>query len=186
MYDERVAEAIRAVLSSAENGIPASRPDLHGDLPGVPGALGRALRKIHTSPIPDRAAPFDLTQAMTHRLSDGEIVPEELGEPYRRYSAEALVEAWQNAPGRSDEMTCCIGRPTIDRMLLAAGEVSDVEGEFGLVVDPHLDLAVMQHSLHRALGGEAVFGFYEAYDSQPDLLRLDRADLAARLLGWIA
>jgi aminoglycoside phosphotransferase len=65
------------------------------------------------------------------------------------------------------------------------GEVAGIRGEFGLVGDRHLDLAVIQHSIHRTLGAEAVFGFYEAYGSDPNIVALDHYVLTGLLLGWI-
>lgn len=111
-----------------------------------------------------------------------------MAEPYDRYAAERLVEIWTEAelPATYESTTVVLaGALSIDRMLLANGELSGIEGACGLIGDRHLDLAVLQHSVHRDLGAEAVFGFYESYGADPNIVALDHFVLAALLLGWI-
>ena len=47
----------------------------------------------------------------------------------------------------------------------------------------HFDLAIVQRSLHYDLGPAAVFGSYEGYGADPDLVRLDHFVLASLLIG---
>jgi aminoglycoside phosphotransferase len=54
-----------------------------------------------------------------------------------------------------------------------------------IVADRHLDLAIAHLSVGAVLGQEAVFGFYDAYGRDPDLIRLDRAVLVAHVLGAV-
>ena len=117
------------------------------------------------------------------------IDPASLPEPYDRYEADRLVEIWSDgALPESYESNSVVlaGSLTIDRMFLTDGELTGLSGDFGLVGDRHLDLAVVQHSIHRQLGAEAVFGLYEAYGSDPNIVVLDHYVLAGLLLGWIS
>lgn len=134
-------------------------------------------------------APVDVSALLEELLLDGRLDTTNLPEPYRRYPAAELVEMWRRWPAPvtpAAPAVCSVGRLTVDRMLLSEGEVVGIGGgEFGLVADRHLDLAVLHNSLHLSLGAEAVFGFYEAYGMDPDLVLLDRYVLCAHLLGWL-
>ncbi len=187
-FNRHVAAAIEASLGGPAAGDPADRPDLHGDLPGLPAALGRGLAAIHGSDIPPDAEPANLAGLIRTRLDRGAIRTDQLSDPYSRYGADQLVAVWDEGAARCSDtsiMVCLVGAPTIDRLLIRGGEVAGVSGPFGLVGDPHLDLAVIQHSIHRTLGAEAVFGFYEAYGSDPNIVMLDHYVLTGLLLGWI-
>ncbi len=188
-FKTAAAEAIVIALGGTNAGAPADRPDLHGDLPGLPAALGRGTARIHGIPVPPNATQFDAAAAITARLAAGMIDPAAMPEPYDRYEADRLVEIWTEAtlPDSYASIPVVLaGSLTIDRMLLADGELSGISGEFGLVGDRHLDLAVAQHSVHHQLGAEAVFGFYEAYGADPNIVVLDHHVLSGLLLGWIS
>ncbi len=188
-FDPLVAAAIAAVFATSSAGVPADRPDLHGDLPGLPAALGRGVARIHAAPIPVDTPRFNVLDAIRDRLEAGLISTSSMPEPYDRYSAKELSELFEQSPGDEASAggpTCVVGRLTLDRVLLADGEVSGIGGGgYGLVSDRHLDLAVLHHSIHTTLGAEAVFGFYEAYGSDPSLVLLDRYVIATYLLGWM-
>ncbi len=188
-FDSQVAAAIHGALGDPGDGHRADRPDLHGDLPGVPAALGRGLARIHRVVLSDPVAPVDVSALVEDLLLAGRLDTLSLPEPYRRYRAAELVEMWRRWPEPvtpTAPAVCSVGRLTVDRMLLADGEVVGIGGgEYGLIADRHLDLAVIHHSIHLSLGAEAVFGFYEAYGMDPDLVLLDRYVLCAHLLGWL-
>jgi hypothetical protein len=188
-FDTRVAAAIHQALGDHRRGHRADRPDLHGDLPGVPAALGRGLARIHHAVPDEPVEPFDLARVLEQHLVAGRVDTSSLPDPYRRYGAAELVEIWRRWPQpvtASGPAVCSVGRLSVDRMLLSDGEVVDIGGgPFGLMADRHLDLAVLHHSLHLTLGADAVFGFYEAYGTDPDLVVLDRHVLYAHLLGWM-
>lgn len=146
------------------------------------------MARIHAAPIPAKAARFNVVAAIRDRLEAGLITTSSMPEPYDRYSAQELGELFEQSPGTeaSPAPTCAVGRLSLDRILLTDGEVSGIDGGgYGLVSDRHLDLAVLHHSIHSTLGAEAVFGFYEAYGSDPSLVLLDRFVIAAYLLGWM-
>jgi hypothetical protein len=188
VFNRDVAAAIEAALGGPADGDPADRPDLHGDLPGLPAALGRGLATIHSSEVPPQVEPADLSSLIRMRLDHGAIATDELSDPYSRYDAGQLVTIWEDGAERCKDdsgLVCLIGAPRIDRLLMRDGEVAGVNRPFGLLGDRHLDLAVIQHGIHRTLGAEAVFGFYEAYGSDPNLVLLDHHVLSGLLLGWI-
>ena len=179
---------IASALGDPGPGVPADRPDLHGDLPGLPAALGRGAARIHSLPLPVSPQFFDLEAAVEERLEAGLIDPSTLPEPYDRYSAADLVAHWKAAPvsAQIEDPVCTVGWLTVDRFLLNNGEACGIAGgPFGLLANRHLDLAVLHASIHEKLGAEAVFGFYEAYGTDPSILELDRYTTAAYLLGWL-
>ena len=188
-FDPLVAASIAAGFVTSSVGNPANRPDLHGDLPGLPAAVGRGVARIHATPIPAETVRFNVVAAIQDRLEAGLIETASMPEPYSRYSAQELSDLFERSPGGDafgGGPTCVVGQLTLDRILLADGEVSGIGGGgYGLAGDPHLDLAVLHHSIHTTLGAEAVFGFYEAYGSDPSLVLLDRYVIAAYLLGWM-
>ena len=188
-FDAAAKEAIVAALGDSNEGAPADRPDLHGDLPGLPGAVGRGVAKIHQIQVPASSDRFDVEAAIAARLNAGLIDPGTLPEPYDRYEADRLVEIWTEAvlpDSYHSEPVVLAGSLTIDRMFLTAGELTGLSGDFGMVGDRHLDLAVIQYSIHHQLGAEAVFGLYEAYGADPNIVVLDHYVLAGLLLGWIS
>jgi hypothetical protein len=187
-FNRDVAAAIEGSLGGSSTGDPADRPDLHGDLPGLPAALGRGLARIHRSVVPPDLAPTDLGALIRKRLDRGVITSADLPDPYSRYAPEQLMKIWsRNADGcaEASASVCLVGGLTIDRLLIRKGEVAGVSGAFGLIGDPHLDLAVVQTSIHHTLGAEAVFGFYDAYGADPNIVLLDHHVLTGMLLGWI-
>ncbi|MFW2383261.1 MAG: hypothetical protein ACN4GZ_16025 [Acidimicrobiales bacterium] len=188
-FNRDVAAAIEMSLGGSTGGDPADRPDLHGDLPGLPGALGRGLATIHRSVVPHGADPTDVGALIRARLDHGVVEPADLPDPYCRHDVERLFSFWEAGGVRCDQIAtsvCLVGALTIDRLLMNEGEVTGISGAFGLVGDHHLDLAVLQHSIHETLGAEAVFGFYEAYGSDPNIVALDHYTLTGLLLGWIS
>ncbi|MBT8240900.1 MAG: hypothetical protein KJN63_06700 [Acidimicrobiia bacterium] len=187
-FNREVAAAIELSLGPPLTGDPADRPDLHGDLPGLPAALGRGLATIHRSVVPPGLQPADLGELIRTRLDRGAVTPADMPDPYSRYDPEQLIEIWSQGEERgagSGAPVCLVGGLTIDRLLIHSGEVAGVRGAFGLIGDRHLDLAVIQTSIHHTLGAEAVFGFYEAYGSDPNIVLLDQHVLSGMLLGWI-
>lgn len=184
--DPAAAAAIGRVLGRGA-GVPADRPDLHGDLPGLAAMLGRTVARIHAVDVPDSALPFDPLAGIERRLAAGRIDPHRLPHPYSSYSPGELVERFRRAPAaEGSSPVCCVGALTIDRLLIDGDELVGITGGgFGLVADRHADLAVAQQSIFTSLGGDAVFGFYEAYRTQPNIIELDRWTLAGHLLGWL-
>ena len=188
LFSPAVAEEIARSFPPPPEGdaaAPADRPDLHGDLPALPGALGRGLAAVHGVRPPADALPLDLAALVDERLARGAIQVDRLPEPYRRYRAAQLVQLWHDRHRPPDPMVCLVGAATIDRFLMSGGRVAGFAAPFGMIGDRHLDLAVLHHSIHYTLGPEAVFGFYEAYGSDPDLVQLDHHVLTSLLLGWL-
>lgn len=182
--DPAAATAIDRVLGRGA-GVPADRPDLHGDLPGLAALLGRIVARIHAVTVPDSAEPFDPLAGIERRLAAGRIDPDRLPHPYSSHAPEELVERFRRAPATDGcSPVCCVGALTIDRLLISGDELVGIAGGYGLVADRHADLAVVQQSIFTLLGGDAVFGFYEAYQTQPNIIELDRWTLAGHLLGW--
>ena len=170
-------------------GVPLHRVDLIGDVTAAASAVGDTLARLHRLPVADvgddvgcgwEALHADIASALAATLIDPSLLPD----PYLRYDAARLVEIWAaGRPESDDDLVVCHGDPSLPNFLIDGGELSGVLDLGRLrVADRHLDLAIAQRSVHRNLGPEAVFVFYEAYGSDPDLVRLDHYLLASLLL----
>jgi aminoglycoside phosphotransferase len=170
---------------AGSDGYPADRPDLHGDLDGVAAALGTAMRRLHEIPIAD--APLESGwEHLEQRIADNapSVVAADLPEPYRRYTVARLLELWREGRPQVEDLVVCHGDARICNFLMTDGVVTGMEALGNLcIVDRHFDLAIIQRSLHFDLGPAAVFGFYQGYGVDPDLVRLDHFVLASLLLG---
>lgn len=197
-----LSDAVKKALTSDDESDsvahPAARPDLHGDLPGVPSALGSALRAVHNTSLRDlvsdpqtlRATDCweDVASRIQNRIRNNLIAPDQFPEPYSRYGTTELWDLWVSGqpPHRDADVVLCIGDASMDNLRMAHGKVVGCAstGE-AMIADRHLDLARMQMSVQEHLGNEAVFGFYESYGSEPGLLALDHYVMANLLLGHV-
>jgi hypothetical protein len=122
-------------------------------------------------------------------VADGSVVAAELAEPYRRYQpAELLDMVTGSSVGWSDDdgPVWCHGLPSAEAFRIEGGRfVGFADFDRAVVADRHLDLAIAHWGIDRVLGAEAVYGLYEGYGQDPDLLRLDHYLLVANLLGLI-
>lgn len=172
------------------DGHPANRPDLHGDLPRLGAIMGQALAQLHG--LESGGAPFPsgwdwICDCIAGRLSSGAIDPAALSKPYDLYSAEQLVQMWQATRPPSEDLVVCIGRATLADVLIKDSCLAGFENaDYSMIADRHLDLAVAQQSIHAELGSEAVFGFYEGYGMDANIVKLDHYILASRLLGIVS
>lgn len=90
-------------------------------------------------------------------------------------------------PGARPDLVVGHGRPLVGHVLVDAAGPSGLLGLDRLaVVERHHDLAVAHRHIQTLFGGEAVFGFYEGYGRDPDLIRLDRAVLVDVLDAAVA
>lgn len=194
------------LVTESPSGLPADRPDRHAEPGALAGAIGAGLAAMHAL-APETSAPpwVDASRAIDEpwapliercgrAVAAGRVDTAALPPPYDRYRPERLLElleAGGSGPGPSldggsghDGPVMCHGRPTLDRFVIDRGRFVGFDG-FGEVVvaDRHLDLAIAHLGVAGVLGAEAVFAFYEGYGADPDLARLDRAVLAAHLLG---
>ena len=166
-------------------GVPAHRPDLHGDVGSLAEVAGNALRELH-------ALPVDLAPSTVERGWDAiaalasATVAAGLGavdDPYQRYSGDELLELWLQGRPAVEDLVICHGDPALPNMMAQQGVFSGWVDVGGVrVADRHLDLAHAHASIHRNLGPEAVYVFYDTYGQDPDLLRLDHYLLAKQLL----
>ncbi len=115
------------------------------------------------------------------RAGIGALDPTILPDPYRRYEAERLLEIWLEGRPGVEDLVLCHGRPDLDNLLVDPAPVGWVGVGRLRLADRHADLAVVQYSLHRRFGPDSVFAFYEAYGTEPDLVRLDHYLLASFL-----
>lgn len=164
-------------------GTPAHRAELHPDVEDLVTGVADALRRLHAIPVD--SCPFDagwerLDAEVQAALAGGWIDPSAMAEPFARYDAQRLVELWrQGRPERQDPVVLH-GDASLPNLLLDGDTVTGVVdvGRLG-VGDRHLDLAVAQESILRNLGPHALFAFYDAYGTDPDLVRLEHYRLGA-------
>ncbi len=176
-------------LVTLPSGHPAHRPDLQPVPDQVPGLVGEALRRMHDLDVEpcSFSAGWEVQHATIAAAVDaGRLDITALPAPYDRYGADRLLELL--VEGRPDTATIvvCHGAPALSNLWFDQGQLSATTGHHRLgLADPHLDLAVAHRSLQSWFGGEAVFGFYEGYGSDPDLVRLDHYVLIDVLLQAI-
>lgn len=182
----RVDRAERAwLVTERMPGVPAHRPDLHGDVGSLAEVAGTALRELHAISLD--AAPTSIErgwEALQRRAAQTVAAGiEEIDEPYSRYSADELLTMWQDGRPDTEDLVVCHGDPALPNMLAHHGTfVGWVDLAGVRIADRHLDLAHAHTSIHRNLGPEAVYVFYDTYGTDPDLVRLDHYLLAKQLL----
>jgi aminoglycoside phosphotransferase len=167
-------------------GLPAHRAELHPDTGVLVAAVARALRALHELAVDD--CPFDagwarLDAEVAATLAAGRLDPATLDPPFSRYEAGRLVELWRaGRPAGEDAPVVVHGDASLPNLLVDGDTCTgfvDV-GRLG-VGDRHLDLAVVHQSIQRNLGPQAVFAFYDAYGTDPDLVRLEHYRLGTLL-----
>ncbi len=166
-------------------GHPADRVDLLGEIQAVIEGFARALARIHS--LPTEQAPLDvgwtaLHLDIEHQLD--QLDPKELPDPYSRYGARELFGIWTAGRPSVEDLVVCHGNPQLENVLLHQGTLAGFRDLTQLrIADRHLDLAIAHASIHRRFGGDASFIFYDAYGTDPDLIRLDHYTLATHLLA---
>ncbi len=168
------------VHSSDRAGIAASRPDLHGQVRGLAKGLGQTLRDIHAiGPESIRGLPAEfgwsaVAAQIDRALEAGKVLPSSLPDPYCRYGVKQLHAIWVQGRPDAENLVLCHGKPLLSYFFFDGEDFVGTDHlESFIVADQHLDLAIMQREIHQILGAEAVFEFYEAYESDPDLVRID-------------
>jgi aminoglycoside phosphotransferase len=182
-------EWLHSQLGVAGKGDPANRPDLHGDLPRLGVLAGEMLAQVHSldaSNAPLMSGWDHIDSVVAERLEGGLIDPDKLGKPYAMYKPQKLVQLWRQGRPNEEDLVVCCGLATLENLLISDSKFAGLaSGEDAIVADRHLDLAVIQQSIHVELGSEAVFAFYEGYGSDASILKLDHYVLASRLLGIV-
>lgn len=172
-------------LVTTTTGIPADRPELHGDTDRLVAAVADALRHLHALPVEE--CPFDagwdqLDAQVASALSARRIDPSSLIQPFDRYEPERLVQLWRQGRPQREEPAVVHGNPELSNLLVDGPRLTGLldVGRLG-VGDRHLDLAIVHQSIQRHLGPHGVFAFYDAYGTDPDIVRLEHYRLAALL-----
>lgn len=166
-------------------GVPAHRPDLHGDVGSLAEVAGSALREFHAIPLDPAPPAVERGWAALLRLAEVTVEAglDRLDEPYDRYSPTELLTMWRDGRPETEDLVVCHGDPSLPNMLAHQGRfVGWVDLAGVRIADRHLDLAHAHVSVHRNLGPEAVYIFYDTYGADPDLVRLDHYLLARQLL----
>ncbi len=174
-------------------GQPADRPDLHADPDDLVVAVANGLRQLHELSGDERRdvgqhAATGGWEAFVDRcraaVGDERFDPSLLPAPYDRYDGDQLLAMVVDGRPATEEPVLCHGRPVLAEFMVDGGSFSGFRSlDLMVVADRHLDLAIIHQSVHLALGPEAVFRFYEAYGSDPDIVRLDHYILICHLLG---
>lgn len=173
------------LVSERLPGVPAHRPDLHGDVGSLAEVAGVALRELHAVPV-DAAPPtiergWDALAALAEVTVAGGLAV--IDEPYDRYTADRLLEMWRAGRPPTEDLVVCHGDPALPNLMANQGSFTGFVDLAGVrVADRHLDLAHAHVSVHRNLGPEAVYVFYDTYGLDPDLVSLDHYLLAKQLL----
>lgn len=180
----------RWLVTARPPGEPALRPDRQPAPDVVPAAIGGALRDLHRVPAGD--CPFDGSWSDRMRrieaaVTEGRLDAASLPDPYRRYHPARLLELARSSRPVDVDPVVCHGAPVAANVVLDRGRVSGLIGVHRLgLADRHLDLAIAHRSLQALFGGEAVFGLYEGYGADPDLVALDHYVLLDVIDGAVA
>jgi aminoglycoside phosphotransferase len=166
------------LVTTVPPGHPGNAADEAPDPGDVSRAIGAGLRRLHELPVAD--CPFERSWgtivAQLQRGVEGDLVDaSSLPQPYSRYEAGRLLELVQSGrPSPPDDPVVCHGSPAVTNLFVDGGALSGVVGVHRLgVADRHLDLAIVHRSISDLLGPQALYGFYEGYGQDPDLVRLD-------------
>jgi aminoglycoside phosphotransferase len=173
------------LVSNRLAGFPAHRPDLHGDVGSLAELAGRALRAIHAISIDEAPASWPRGWDAVEATADATVASgiDDVDEPYRRYSPDKLLTMWRDGRPDSEDLVVCHGDPSLPNLIARHGELSGwVDLGAMRIADRHLDLAHAHASVHRNLGPEAVYVFYDAYGRDANLIHLDHYLLAKQLL----
>ncbi len=173
------------LVSERLPGVPAHRPDLHGDVGSLAEVAGAALRRLHAIPLDHAPSTIERGWEALSRLAEATAAHGlgELDEAYQRYEADELLSIWCAGRPPVEDLVICHGDPALPNLMAFRGDFTGfVDLSAVRIADRHLDLAHAHVSIHRNLGAEAVYVFYEAYGTDPDLLRLDHYLLAKQLL----
>ncbi|MDH3683382.1 MAG: hypothetical protein OEV40_25970, partial [Acidimicrobiia bacterium] len=123
-------------------------------------------------------------------VAAGRVDAAALPSPYDRYDPGRLVTViHETRPSSepSDDLVVCHGTPVVPNLFLDSGRFAGWTGLARLgVADRHADLAVAHRSIHALFGPDAVFGFYEGYGAEPDLVALDHYILIDVVLAAVA
>lgn len=189
------------LVTTVPTGQPATEPERQPRPDEVPSAIGAALRRLHD------LDPTTVMRGVAHRvggsgrsaslearilagLVDGAIDPAALPDPYRRYGAAELGDMVRDGAERSaaaarragDAEVVNHGDPAVGNWFLDGGALAATTGLHRAgPADRHLDLAIAYRSISDHFGPEAVFGFVDAYGTDPDLIRLDHHLLVSLL-----
>ncbi len=181
------------LVTTVPGGLPATEPERQPRPDDVPSAIGAALRRLHDldpsavlRSVDHRIGGSDSSESLGARvlagLAGGAIDPAALPDPYRRYGAVELAAMVRDGAERSaaaahragDAEVVNHGDPTVGNWCLDGGGRPGITGRHRAgPADRHLDLAIAYRSISDHFGPEAVFGFVDAYGTDPDLLRLD-------------
>ena len=171
---------------------PGNMVEHHPEPAALAAGLGRSLHALHHLDPTTVSADLKLchgegwegvAQQVESRLDANNFEPRELREPYRRYGPEQLWEMFRGARPQQEDLVINHGQFLPSNVLVSGGETGGLLGLSSMrLADRHFDLARMHLAIHELLGGEAVFAFYDAYGSEPNLIAIDHYIFAHTLL----
>lgn len=164
----------------------SDRIDLHGDIHGIVGVIADALHRVHRSAVGRDDFPFAVgweAYAAEVEQAASTLDPTTLPDPYRRYSASDLLGFFLDGRPAKEDLVLCHGKPVLENLVVEGTNAGWVDLGRLRLADRHVDLAIVQQSLHRRFGPESVFAFYEAFGAEADMVRLDHYLLGALILS---
>lgn len=188
-----IGQVGRWLVVTGPEGTGADKPELHPDPDDLITAVGAGMRLLHRLPTdalisqqprPDDEGRAAVAELCRRSVADGAVDPARLPAPYGRYSPDELIRLLVDGAPPRWEPVLCHGFATARRFIVDGGRFVGFDRiEAPLIADRHFDLAVIHQSVQHHFGPEAVFRFYEAYGSDPDIVRLEHHVLASHLLG---
>ncbi len=124
-----------------------------------------------------------LASQVRSELQSSRFVSAQLPEPYNRYGADQLLEMFEGGRPASADNVVSHGNFTPANVLVADGRPAGLLGLSAVrIIDRHFDMARMHLAISGQIGSEAVFGFYEGYGMEPNLIAVDHYIFAHTLL----
>ncbi|GAA1576822.1 aminoglycoside O-phosphotransferase APH(3')-IIb [Actinomadura kijaniata] len=155
-------------------------PSLEGAAPADIGAvMGRALRALHTLPVPD--CPFDgrlatVLERAAANVRDGAVDPDDFDDDHRDLTPGQVLDRLFTTRPPTEDLVVAHGDYTPSNVLLpASGDPVLIDVSALGVADRYRDLAIARRDLVEDHGEAAWEAFWESYGlvPEPDADRLD-------------
>ncbi len=184
---EVVVQQGQWLVTERPKGESAADPERHAEPGHLASRLAKALKLVHSLDV--ERCPFrrrwedyaaDIDRAASQQLID----PEQLPDPYCRYTVRELTEMFISGRPPVEDLVVAHGAPTVDDFYFSGDELTGVIAgpTFG-VAERNADLAWLHRGVRETYGDEAVFSYYDSYGPGESLLAVDNFFLASFLLA---
>ncbi len=175
------------LVTTRPDGQSAGDPELHAEPGHLASRLAKALRQIHS--IDPDSCPYsrtwqDYAAAINVAIKARTINPEQLPDPYCRYTVVELEEMFASGRPPVEDSVVALGAPTVDDFYFEGDALTGIiPGPTLGVAERNADLAWLHRGVRENYGDEAVFSYYDSYGPGENLVAIDNFFLASILLA---